>query len=795
MAVIAMSGRLRGFFGNATVTDVIGDQALRNERMGRHLPYISAVSDEVILTRQNDVMASAVVEGIDSFTADDGRIEEVSRSFSRIVGQLGERFGFHVNKVSLPEEVDLLDPDEAGFAAAVDVAWRSSLARRDLKRRVIVLTVLMRPSLTDRLAWAPWLSGRARRDFDADLSRRVVQLEEAMGLIAGMYASDGFRRLSVKSGEWLALLSAIHGQTYSRMIAEPGQLLAEVMTNFDVTFQDKVIVHEDAVGRRYGTIFGVKTHPPKTWPTIFDQMDLPYDIVLTNSFTPRRDNEALEKIQRIIRQRGASEDAGVSLTDQLIEAADAVASGRTVFGDHQCTVQVFTDSPAELEKAAAEIWRAGQEAGAVLVRERFAAKAAYFSQAPGNWAYRFRDGMVSAANFAELAAFHKSSRGRPHDQSPWGTNITAFPTVTSGLYRFNFHERGTRFDEPSVGHALVLGRTGSGKTIGTAFLMSQARRAGARIIVFDKDQGLEMCVRALGGSYSEIKIGEPTGFNPIETETDARGAAWLNDWLGDILSRGSPLDVVQAVALTEAVRQIAIADTPLRSFSGLESLVASTDDDGDLVGRVREWTASGRYGWLFSRPGSPRMAIGDDVLGIDMTELLDLDAERSALLAYLFRSIERLIEDRRPTMIVIDEAWKMLADDMFVKRLHDWLVTMRKRNCVVMMLTQTPGHLDQSPVGQIIAESVATQILFPNPRANPADYGILRLNDREAGFLTESTGGARLALLRSGADSVFINTDLGGLGGLTTVLGGGRTGDERAPHGWRSTPEFWREML
>ena len=188
------------------------------------------------------------------------------------------------------------------------------------------------------------------------------------------------------------------------------------------------------------------------------------------------------------------------------------------------------------------------------------------------------------------------------------------------------------------------------------------------------------------------------------------------------------------------------------------------------------------------------MGIGDDVIGIDMTELLDLDAERSALLAYLFRSIERLIEDRRPTMIVIDEAWKMLADDMFVKRLHDWLVTMRKRNCVVMMLTQTPGHLDRSPVGQIIAESVATQILFPNPRANPADYGILRLNDREAGFLTESTGGARLALLRSGADSVFINTDLGGLGGLTTVLGGGRTGDERAPHGWRSKPEFWREM-
>ncbi|QSH70630.1 hypothetical protein [Pseudosulfitobacter pseudonitzschiae] len=178
-----------------------------------------------------------------------------------------------------------------------------------------------------------------------------------------------------------------------------------------------------------------------------------------------------------------------------------------------------------------------------------------------------------------------------------------------------------------------------------------------------------------------------------------------------------------------------------------------------------------------------------------MTELLDQDAERSALLAYLFRRIERVIEDRRPTIIVIDEAWKMLADEIFVKRLHDWLVTMRKRNCVVMMLTQTPGHLDQSSVGQIIAESVATQILFPNPRANPEDYSILRLNAREADFLSSPTAGLRLALIRSGTDSVFVNTDLAGLGGLVTVLGGGKTGEEKAPANWRKKEEFWKDMM
>ena len=141
---------------------------------------------------------------------------------------------------------------------------------------------------------------------------------------------------------------------------------------------------------------------------------------------------------------------------------------------------------------------------------------------------------------------------------------------------------------------------------------------------------------------------------------------------------------------------------------------------------------------------------------------------------YLFRRIERVIEDRRPTLIVIDEAWKMLDDPMFVKRLHDWLVTMRKKNAAVMMLTQTPTHLTQSKVGQIIAEGVVTQLLYPNPRANPEDYRILRLNEKEAEFLCTPTGGLRLALLRSAGDSVFVNMDLGALGPLLrcSVVGG-----------------------
>lgn len=71
-----------------------------------------------------------------------------------------------------------------------------------------------------------------------------------------------------------------------------------------------------------------------------------------------------------------------------------------------------------MEHAASEIWRAGQETGAVLVREGRAAKALYFAQAPGNWAYRIRDGIVSSQKFADLAAFHRTRPGRGPQESP-----------------------------------------------------------------------------------------------------------------------------------------------------------------------------------------------------------------------------------------------------------------------------------------------------------------------------------------------------------------------------------------
>lgn len=116
--------------------ELLGKAAAKEEPSGRHLPYLRAETDNIIITRQGDLMASAVLGGIDSITTEDVEIDALAEGFARQVGQLGEEFGFYINKVTVPERIDLKLVEADGFSTEVDRRWRQQLERRDLQDRV-----------------------------------------------------------------------------------------------------------------------------------------------------------------------------------------------------------------------------------------------------------------------------------------------------------------------------------------------------------------------------------------------------------------------------------------------------------------------------------------------------------------------------------------------------------------------------------------------------------------------------------------------------------------------------------
>lgn len=765
-----------------------------NELLVSGLPYLSRVDDMTIMLRDGDLMGSFIVEGINADTVDHRHTMELSNALSRFIAQQRGDVAYYIHRISVETRPTIPPVKGHPFNEEIDRRWRNYLQHIGLRDRVTMVTMVIRPprKITKLLS----LFGGKDVHSRAEVAARALRLDQMITTCMVAVSEAKPTRLKLAEGRWLGLLRTILDGSSGTLV--PGGRftpIADLLATSQVTFRGRVFECQGPTenSQRFGTVISLKDYPTETYPGILDRLNLPYDTIVTQSFNPIDPISAQGKISRVRKQMRAAEDAAISLMAQLEDAEDDVASGRVVFGDHHCSITLFCPSVKELEQAVAYVTRAMQDAGAAIVRENFSARAVYFAQHPGNFAYRTRPAMISSMNFAQFCAMHGLSKGNPPEKCPWGDAVTVIPTARGETFRFNFHLPG-RPGHRTVGHSLVLGQTGSGKTLGTAFLVSQAQRLDARIILFDKDNGFEMAVRAMGGRYSAVRMGEETGFNPMRAEADSRGAAWLTDWLAALAEHdGGLLTPIQTQALNDAVQSNVVADRRLQNFEQFRSQLRATDDEGDLYNRLGRWDETGQFGWLFGGKDTDPLAFDNKLTAFDLTEIFDNDLVRTAWLSYVFRRIERLVEDEHPTLLVLDEAWKLLDDPYFEARLKDWMLTMRKKNVAVVLLTQRVSHIKNSAAGDAILESAVTRLIYPSAFNTEAELAPLHLTPTESGFLQTSNVDNHLVLLKSGSDSVVLDFDLGAIGRGIDVLGGGR--GEKGPAGWRDRPDFQMEML
>ena len=749
----------------------------REQMLASYLPYVTGVGEDVLMLRDGDVMASFLVAGVEADTADETFVADVARAFGSTVAQSRPDIAFYVHRISHETRPTLPPVAGDGMAARIDAQWQGLISGGGLRERLSMVSVVVRPRKLAGIVAR--ITGGSKRDLRAERARRIAVLDEVTTNLMQAVAATRPERLTLADGRWLGLLrTAVTGKyaplTPGVSFTPIGNLLVD--SRVDFRGDSFVVLGTDEEDMRYGAMFTFKKYPTETSPGFLDRLDLPGDTIVTHSFTPIDLVPALGRVQRTVRQMSAADDAARSAQAQLVDAADDLASGRISFGQHQISIMAVARTPEELNDLASEIRTQSQRALAVAVREDIGARTAYFAQHPGNFSFRARDAMISSACFADFAALHTTGRGLVPGTEPWGAPITILPTLGGEPYRFNFHQPGEPGDR-TVGHTLVIGRTGSGKTLGTAFLLAQAQRLGPRIIAFDKDRGLESAIRALGGSYSPVQMGVPTGFNPFRSEADLRGVGWLTDWLGALLTHeAAPLTPVQSEALSQAARSNAESDAFLQTLQAFRSQLVSVDDDGDLHTRMGQWD-DGKYHWLFSGTGTDPLTFDNRITAFDLTEIFDSPAVRTAWLSYVFRRIERTVEDGLPTIIVLDEAWKMLDDAYFQSRLKDWMLTMRKKNVVVVMLTQRVSHIAESAAGGSIFESCVTQVLFPSSKNTVRELAPLNLTDREEMFLCTSPSGERSALVRANDASTIVDLDLSVLGPMLATLGAGRVAD------------------
>ena len=462
----------------------------------------------------------------------------------------------------------------------------------------------------------------------------------------------------------------------------------------------------------------------------------------------------------------AADDEALSLRRDLVQAKDDVAAGRAVFGEHHLTVLVRADDFQPLDAAVADVQAALTEIGVIGVRETVALEPSFWAQFPGNASYIPRKSLVSSANFAGLASFHNHPVGRPNDNH-WGPAVTVLETTAASPYYFNFHKG-------DLGNFLVIGPSGAGKTVVLNFLLAQSERFEPRVVFFDKDRGAEIFLRAMGGRYDVIRPGQRTGFNPLQLADAPANRRFLQQWCAKLVTSNGEVLSAEDVATISAAVSANFEQTSnfrrLRYFREL-FLGGRRPTPGDLASRLNPWIGDGDRAWLFDNE-TDHLDLNARIVGFDMTNLLDDPVLRTPAMMYLFHRVEERLNGQ-PSIIVVDEGWKALDDEVFLARIRDWEKTIRKRNGIVGFATQSTADALESRIASAVIEQSATQIFLPNAKAQENEYRKgFGLTGHEFDLIRTLPDTSRCFLVKHGNESVVARLNLNGQRDLLTVLSG-----------------------
>ena len=781
------------------MTDWTGPAAWwkREAKAGDRLPYGAHLNDTTLILRDGGLMQTISIAGMPFETEDADQLNHALGVRDVMLrSALDARFILYHHIVRRQVVVGLDGEFHNPFAAELDAQWRHRLAQRRLFVNEQFLTLVRRPP-QGKTGWpervARWFNRGSEEDFAPTLLRELDGATRALLASLQPYGARMLGAYKTKQGscsEPLELLSALYNGEMRPVLMPQGDTdLGHHIPYARLSFGLDTMELQGPNGRSFAGLLSVKDYPASTRAGLIDGvLRLGSECVLTETFAPADRQIARERIDLAIRRLRAADDDTATERREMLSAKDALVSGQTGFGDHHLTLLVRAADMGGLDVALASASGALADIGAIVVREDVNLEPGFWAQFPGNEEYVVRRALISTSNAAGFISLHGFPLGTM-EGNHWGPAISLFETTSATPYFFNFHAS-------DLGHFTVIGPSGSGKTVVLNFLAAQAQKIQPRTVFFDKDRGAEIFIRALGGHYAQLEPGQPTGFNPLKLPDSATNRAFLVDWLSALLS---PQTSEETQLIAGAVDVAFDNDPKFRRLRFFRELLAGNrrPEEGDLASRLRPWINDGPHAWLFDNDVDA-LDLSQQIIGFDMTALLDAPVLRTPTMMYLFHRVDERL-DGSPAMILIDEGWKALDDEVFAAAIRDWLKTLRKRNAIVGFGTQSARDALDSRIASAIVEQTATQIFMPNAKARAEDYcDGFGLTAHELDLIRALPVTSHCFLVRHANHSVVIRLDLSGMGEMLTVLSG-REASVRALDGLRAKlgddPADWYEPL
>jgi len=739
-----------------------------------HIPFSYHYDKHTICNHDGTMFQVIKLEGIAYETTDRDTIIHEKESRNMLLSTYSDEFtGIYTYTIRREESTRPEGEYKPGsFTEELNEAYCSLNKERKAYINDHYMVIMRRPHISGargglmRLVQA--LSKKAfNNQVDIEYLERCEQLGRIVGSVITGINSYTPRLLSVNeidghyvSGPLGFLYQLINHQTSK--IVLPKMDLSHYLTACRTIFGPEAIEIRYPTHTRFAAIVSVKEYGNQTDAGMLDQLlRLPIEITLAQSFLYVDKQKALESIDRARKYIKQSDDFAQSQGHELEQALDDLQSGKLAVGEHSLNILIFADSLKQLNKNIDTIAGEIQTLhGIIAVREDTNLEHAYWSFLPGNTSYIHRGSEITTQNFAGFASFHNQPAGQK-ENNHWGPCVSVLSTKAGTPYFFNFHQN-------DLGHTLIAGPSGRGKTLLVCFLLAQAMKYKPRMIYLDYRRGAEIFIRSINGSYHTVSPQNKTGWNPLLLDDTPENHAFLEDWLSmlltthdDILSADDRDKIKKAIdgnySLPKEKRRLEI----IKPFLGAGSI-------GSLSHRLTEWCGDGSRAYLFdNNEDSLDMKAG--VCGFDMTHLLDDDIGRTPAFAYLYHRIKQSL-DGYPTIIPIDETWAYFDTEYFSLRLKEELKITRRLNAFFIMSTNDVADATKTEISSTIIAQTATNIFFANHKADPEEYKQFGLSDKEIDLIKTENESNRYFLLKQGNQSAMVRLDLSGLERFIPIL-------------------------
>jgi len=716
------------------------------------LPWAGLVAPGVVLNKDGSFQRTAQFRGPDLDSATESELVATAARLNNALKRLGSGWALFVEAERRPAapypHAEFPDP----LSWLVDQERRARFDESgDLFESVYHLTfILLPPGEAKARAGSVLFEspkddlGPRGVDWRAQLYRFVDLTERLAGLFEGVLPEFGW----LDDAETLAYL---HGtvSTQRHPVAVP-----EVPMYLDALLADRPLATGLAprLGAAHLRTLTVRGFPTSTWPGLLDELNrLAFPYRWTVRFLCLDKAEAERELGKRRRQWFAKRKGIATLlretifqqesplvdsdaANKAIDADDALqtlGSDAVGFGYLTATVTVWDEDAETADERLRTVERTIQGRGFVATPETLNAVEAWLSTLPGQVYANVRQPVVSTLNLAHLMPISAVWAGPARNGHLGGPPLLVTRTEGATPFRLDLHVG-------DVGHTLVVGPTGAGKSVLLATLVLQFRKyADAQISIFDKGGSIRATTLGLGGAFHDLGLDGRLSFQPLRHINDDAERAWASEWVqGLLLREGVELTPEAKEVVWAGLTNLTSAPEPERTLTGLSVLLQSAA----LRQALQPYTVAGPFGRLLDAD-EETLSLAD-LQAFEMEDLMRSPALTAAVLGYLFHRLEATF-DGRPALLVLDEAWVFLDDPLFSARIREWLKTLRKKNVAVVFATQSLADIQRSTIAPAIVESCPSRIFLPSSQATEPQlrtiYEGFGLNARQIEIVARAT--------------------------------------------------------